>query len=181
MADDERVLCLYCKAGKEKSVVEHIHANDMGQAIFAQKTKRVLNKRTREWDEILAPLLPCYVFLYLARDDAGLRGQLYAMQNVLRILGYGEGRADYLSGRDLEFAQWLWRMEGRVDKLKVAEIGDRIEIIDSAFQSLRGTIRRVDRRKQTCLVELDAAGVIRELWLPYDMVKRLEQPADEER
>ena len=57
-------------------------------------------------------------------------------------------------------------------KIDVLETGDRVEITDSAFASLHGTIRKMDRRRQTLLVELDEGNAIKSVWLPYHLVEK---------
>ena len=174
MGEYRRVRCLFCTVGKEREVVTLIRERGYGWAIFPQKVQRRLNKSTRQWDEIAWPLLPGYVFLYEAEEERIPSGELLGLRSVVKILRYGASGEEELAGRDLMFAGWLWRTNGMVGKLRVMEVGDRIEIVDSAFETLRGTIRRVDRRRQTCQVELDSEGLIRKLWLPYDMIQRLE-------
>lgn len=173
MTEYRHVLCLFCKAGKEQSVAEHIHEHGYGRAIFSQKVKRVLNKNTRRWEDEFAPLLPGYVFLYCV-EAAVSRETLLAIQNVIRILTYQNGDSGYLWGRDLEFAQWLWQTNGCIERLKVVEVGERIEIAEGAFKSMRGIIRRVDRRRQTCQIEIDARSIIKSIWLPYEIVEPYE-------
>ena len=41
---------------------------------------------------------------------------------------------------------------------------------------MRGTIIRVDRRKQTCCVALDTDSIIRQVWLPYELVEPVDPP-----
>ena len=100
----------------------------------------------------------------------------WSFSGVIRPLGYGEGRRDYLTGSDLAFAQWVWEKEGNISRVKVVTAGDRIEIADGLFSRMRGTIIRVDRRKQTCCVALDASGIIRQVWLPYELVEPVGAP-----
>ena len=95
----------------------------------------------------------------------------WTYSGVIRPLGYGDGRRDYLVGSDLAFAQWVWEKEGNISRVKVMTAGDRIEIADGLFSRMRGTIIRVDRRKQTCCVALDTSGIIRQVWLPYELVE----------
>lgn len=174
MSEYRRVRCLFCTVGKEREAVTLIQERGYGCAIFPQKMQRRLNKSTRQWDEIAWPLLPGYVFLYEMEEERIPSRELLGLRSVVKILRYGASGEEELAGRDLMFAGWLWRTNGMVEKLKVIEVGERIEIVDSAFETLRGTIRRVDRRRQTCQVELDTEGLIRQLWLPYDMIQRLE-------
>ena len=100
----------------------------------------------------------------------------WTFSGVIRPLGYGEGRRDYLAGSDLAFAQWVWQKEGNISHVKVVAAGDRIEIADGLFSRMRGTIIRVDRRKKTCCVALDTSGIIRQVWLPYELVEPVDAP-----
>ena len=121
-----------------------------------------------------APLLPGYVFVYLPGEAPSVNW--WTFSGVIRPLGYGEGRRDYLTGSDLAFAQWVWQKEGNITQIKVVEAGDRIEIADGLFSRMRGTIIRVDRRKQTCCVALDTDSIIRQVWLPYELVEPVDPP-----
>ncbi|MDD3333879.1 MAG: hypothetical protein PHI98_00035 [Eubacteriales bacterium] len=169
MAEYDRVLCLFCKVGKEQSIVKYIHENGYGRALFPQKTRKTRDKSTRAWKEELVPMLPGYVFVY-ETDEAMPRDKLLSLTEVIRILGYEAGESDYLKGHDLEFAKWLWQIDGKLEKLKIVQVGERIQIADDVFRSLLGNIRKVDKRRQTCEVELDSRSILQHIWLPYEMI-----------
>lgn len=169
MQDYGHVLCLFCKTGKEQSVAHRISENGVGTAIFPQRISKRYSKALKTYEEIKAPLLPGYVFVYLPDEVPPVNWWTYS--GVIRPLGYGDGRRDYLVGSDLAFAQWVWQKEGNISHVKVVQKGDRIEIADGLFSRMRGTITRVDRRKQTCCVALDTDSIIRQVWLPYELVE----------
>lgn len=104
----QTVRCLFCETGKEESVVERVHKSGLGRAIFARRsgTKRENGK----WIETLRPLLPGYIFVYFGQERAR-NDELAAIPQVIRVLHYGDGQGD-LTGRDLEFADWIWRQDG---------------------------------------------------------------------
>ena len=77
-----------------------------------------------------------------------------------------------MAGRDLEFADWVWRNDGNIGTMRALQIGDWIEITDSVFKQLHGTIERMDRRKRTFLVSLGDEGVIRKIWLTYEVIEK---------
>ena len=77
-----------------------------------------------------------------------------------------------MAGRDLEFADWVWRNDGNIGAMRALQIGDWIEITDSVFKQLHGTIERMDRRKRTFLVSLGDEGVIRKIWLTYEVIEK---------
>lgn len=164
----QTVRCLFCETGKEESVVERVHKSGLGRAIFARRsgTKRENGK----WIETLRPLLPGYIFVYFGQERAR-NDELAAIPQVIRVLHYGDGQGD-LTGRDLEFADWIWRQDGRIGAMKALQIGDWIEITDGAFKALKGTIVKMDRRRKTFLVSLDGAGAVRQIWLTYEVVEK---------
>ena len=109
-----------------------------------------------------------YVFVYLDRRCAQRRIAAIPKSSVLH---HGDGQGD-LTGRDLEFADWIWRQDGRIGAMKALQIGDWIEITDGAFKALKGTIVKMDRRRKTFLVSLDGAGAVRQIWLTYEVVEK---------
>lgn len=72
-------------------------------------------------------MLPGYVFVY--SDDEQLRyDELASINHVVRVLRYEIG-CDGLAGRDLEFADWVWRNDGNIGAMRALQIGDWIEIM----------------------------------------------------
>ena len=165
------VQCLFCETGKEKRVVEAIHDKHWGHALFAQRVKTMW--RDQQWVEEVAPLLPGYVFVYLDQEDGVYRNDLN-ISHVIRVLTYGEGQ-DKLTGRDLEFANWLWHMGGQIGVMKAAQIGDRVEITDGVFKELHGTIIRMNRRRKKICVSLDTQGIPMQIWLSYELCEESEE------
>lgn len=162
------VRCLFCATGKENCVVDAIHRNGWGRAIYPKRTGLIRNKG--QWIEVSKPLLPGYVFLY--SNEAQVRyDELISVKDVVRVLRYEAGQ-DALTGKDLAFADWLWRNDGNISAMKALQIGDWIEITDTAFKQLQGTIVRMDRRRRNFLVSLNTAGVIRQIWLTYEVVEK---------
>lgn len=165
------VRCLFCHTGQEEAVVKAVHENGWGRAIFPKRVKTV--RKGREWQETFTPLLPGYVFVY--SDQKTVRyDKLLELRHVIRVLVYGEAGQDVLMGRDLEFADWLWRLNGQIGVMKALQIGDRIEIVDGVFKQLNGTVVQMDRRRRTIRVELNTEGAIRNIWLAYDIVEKLD-------
>lgn len=169
------VRCLYCTVGKERQVVQLIQENGWGKAIFPQRARTM--QRHGASRLVQAPLMPGYVFLYQQGEAAPDRAALLGLQDVRRILTYGDG-TDRLFGRDLAFADWLWRLNGHVDVMKAVQVGDRVEIIDGVFRELRGTIIRMDRRRKTVCVSLETEGSLNKIWLAYEIVEGLRDGAD---
>lgn len=170
-ASYECVRCLFCRTGKEESVVALVEENGWGRALFAKRMKRLRNGK--EWFFKPAPLLPGYVFVYSSGEDIPHESFL-SLQDVIRVLQYGP-RMDKLVGRDLEFAHWLWKLNGEVGVMKAVEVGDRVEFVDGAFKQLQGTITKLDRRRKVVRVSLSTDGAIRQIWLAYEIVSSVEE------
>ena len=157
-------MCSVCSVRRARS-----RASRTESVIFPQRIAKRYSKERKAYEEIRTALLPGYVFVYLPDEVPPVNWWTYS--GVIRPLGYGDGRRDYLVGSDLAFAQWVWQKEGNISHVKVVQKGDRIEIADGLFSRMRGTITRVDRRKQTCCVALDTDSIIRQVWLPYELVE----------
>lgn len=164
------VRCLFCTAGKEESVAQTVRRNGWGHAIFPRRA--CLVRSGSQWTETLKPLLPGYVFVYSGTGQAQY-AELAAIRHVIRVLSYEPG-CDALTGTDLAFADWLWRNHGEIRAMKALRIGDWIEITDGLFKELHGTIVRMDRRRRFFLVSLEGTGVIRQIWLSYEVVEKRE-------
>ena len=61
--------------------------------------------------------------------------------------------------------------------MKALQVGDEIQIVDGVFKSLNGVVARMDRRRKTIQVRLNTQGFIRQIWLTYQVVEKLEAGA----
>ena len=172
-AEYEFARCLFCKTGKEESIVQLIRKKGWGNALFPQRIKTIM--RDGAWTEIPFPLLPGYVFVYQSTDGPSDR-DFWSLPNVIRVLSYDDG-SDVLIGRDLEFADWIWRLGGRIGAMRATQIGDRIEITDGVFKKLHGTITKMDRRRRTFCVALETEGTPKQIWLAYEIVEKIDDTA----
>ncbi len=171
----ERVRCLFCNTGKEEQVVRLIQEKGWGRAVFARRIKTV--QKNGAWTEVMHPLLPGYVFVY-SGDDEDRHAEFSGLNHVIRVLTYGDG-TEILTGRDLEFAEWLWGLNGKIDVMKAAQVGDRVEIIDGVFKQLHGTVTKMDRRRRIARVSVETEGTPKQIWLAYEIVeKRTEGTGD---
>ncbi len=100
---------------------------------------------------------------------------------MIRILSYGDEGTWRLNESDLTFADWVWRQDGTIETVDAIQIGDHIEIVDTELKHLRGRIARMDRRKKTVMVEMDGAGIINHVWLPYQIIQRIDDQTQLER
>lgn len=172
MKEYDCVACLFCLSGQEQEAVARINQRGCGKALFPQKTKRYRGKN--EWLNEVTPILPNYVFVYLKEAEAKHIISLKELPQVIRILHYGDEEAWRLNESDLAFAEWVWNQNGTISTIDAVQIGDRIEIVDTELKHLRGRVSRMDRRKGTVMLEMDSAGIINNVWLPYQVIQKID-------
>lgn len=172
MKEYDCVMCLFCLSGQEQVVVAHIDQQKCGKALFPQKTKCYRGKN--EWRNEKVPIIPGYVFVYLREDEAERSHLFKEIPHVIRILHYGDGKTWRLNESDLAFADWVWNQNGTIDMIDAIQVGDRIEIADTELKHLHGKVARMDRRKRTVLIQMDGAGIINNVWLPYQVVRKID-------
>ena len=155
-----------------------IEASSEARAVFPMKQKRV--RKAGAWQSHDMPLLPGYVFVY---TDASLQDfrhilSLPSLAGVAHLLRYNDMDSDgALVGHDLDFADWLWRQDGRVNVLKAVREGERVLIVDGLFKDLNGLVVKMDRRKQTAKVQLDILGGAKYIWLSFDYIQEEKEGA----
>ena len=170
------VRCLFCETGKEDWVVNAIRQKGWGSAIFAKGTKKVWRNQT--WVETAAPLMPGYVFVYSDEEDERLAA--YAgIEHVINVLKYNDG-GELLTGSDLAFAGWLYRIGGQVGVMKALQEGDRVEVVDGMLGEMHGTIVKMNRRRKKLCVSIEMQGNPIQIWLSYELVNGMEKGTDGE-
>ena len=125
----------------------------------------------RKWDKGICEekrhkWLPGYLFLY---SDTPLLSKFY-VPGVIRWLGDGE-----LQNADLAFALMLYKRNGVLGTVKLAEVGDRCVVDDPLWQGMEGRVVKVDRGRKRCCVEFVFDKVKRTVWVGYEMVKKKDQ------
>jgi len=172
MNEYDCVGCLFCLSGQEKDVVTRINHRNGGIALFPQKTKFFRGKN--QWRKEEVAIIPGYVFVYLKESEADNIYLFKEMSQVIRILHYGDEGAWRLTDSDRAFADWVWKQNGIINTIDAVQIGDHIEIVDTELKHLHGRVARMDRRRRTVMIELDGAGIINNVWLPYQVIQKIE-------
>ena len=148
-----------------------IQASGHGRALVPRRIKKILVNK--QWMETAVALLPGYVFVYSNEEKAKYQG-FSGAKYILRTLTYADTQQDILEGRDREFADWLWSLDGQIGIMKALQVGEKVEVVDGVFRQLHGTITRMDRRRKVMRVGLDGNGIFKQIWLTYEIVGRLE-------
>ena len=109
--------------------------------------------------------LPGYVFLYSEEPII----PNFKINGIIRWLECSE-----LTGRDHLFADTLYRQNGVMGTVRLADVGDRCEVDDPVWKDLQGTLIKVDRSRKRCCIEFEFAKVKRSVWVGYELIKRYE-------
>ena len=181
MKEYDSVLCLFCLSGRETEAAASINQRGCGKALFPQKTKYYRGKN--EWLSEKAAIIPGYVFVYLQEAEAEHIYSFKELPQVIKILTYGDKDAWQLRASDLAFADWVWEQNGTINTIDAVQLGDRIEIVATELKHLRGRVARMDRRKRTVMIEMEGAGLINHVWLPYQVIQKIDeqQPVGEKK
>lgn len=152
--------CLFCetqRCGAIAAVIEkNFHLRCISPQIIQRKwIKGVAHEVRHDW-------LPGYIFLY-ADEPMVPR---FDVHGIIRWLGHDE-----LKGRDFAFADMLYRRNGIIGEIRLAQVGDRCKVADPMWESMQGTIIKMDRGRKRCCVEFEFDHIRRSVWVGYDLVE----------
>lgn len=151
--------CLFCETNRCKTIADLISHNFNCLCISPQIIQRkwvegVPTEETHDW-------LPGYIFLY-SEEKITPR---FPIDGIIRWLGKGE-----LAGHDLQFAEMLYQRNGIIGNVFIVQEGDLCIIADPSWRDLRGKIIKMDRGRKRCCVEYEFDGIIRTIWIGYEMI-----------
>lgn len=163
--------CLFCRTGKEKSIVQELMASytDL-EAIAAQKVLYI--RQGGVLKERYTSLLPGYIFVRAQKEFPV--EQLSRKRDVYRVLSTSDGMWQ-LSGKDKSFAQTLFDLGGIVGLSKIYYEGNRIRPVDGLLKEYDGCIVRVDRRKSKAQVCFHVGDRTIYTWLGFEEMKEADE------
>ncbi len=156
-----KVYCLFCETNRCGIIAELISRNFSCLCISPRIIQRkwvegIPTEESHDW-------LPGYVFLY-SEEKINPR---FPINGIIRWLGNGE-----LTGNDLEFAKMLYQRNGIIGNVSIAQEGDFCVITDPSWRELHGKIIKMDRGRKRCCVEFEFDGIVRTVWIGYEMIKQ---------
>lgn len=161
--------CIFCKAGREKNVVQamRIYVPELRAVAPVKLRSRRMGRTSKE--ERVA-LIPGYIFF--ESDEPVLSVKLTKLEDVLRLLRYPDGDW-HLTGYDDQFARMIFDNNGEIGFSKaVFDEGNRIHIVDGFLKDHEGSITRVNRRARTTEVLIDFQGKKISMWLGYELIEK---------
>ena len=151
--------CLFCETQRCNTIAEYINRNYGYTCISPQIIQRKWIKGVPR--EEYHHSLPGYLFLYT--EEAELPH--FGISGIVRSLGNGP-----LAGRDLAFAEMLYRRNGIIGIVPLIEEGERCRINDPAWEDIHGTVIKMDRGRKRCCVEYEFDNIKRTIWVGYEII-----------
>ena len=161
--------CLFCRVGREQSVVQAMKTYAPGLRAVAPvklRSRRMGRSAREEW----VSLVPGYVFFESREPELSVR--LTRLEDVLRLLTYPDGDW-HLTGYDDQFARMMFDNNGEIGFSKaVFDEGNRIHILEGFLKDCEGRITRVNRRAKTAEVCVELQGKRISMWLGYELMEK---------
>ena len=151
--------CLYCETKRAEEIAAFIQKDTGYRCLSPQIIQRKWVKG--EPQEVRHRWLPGYIFIY---TDEPITPE-FRYRGVIRCLG-----RDELSGGDLKVAEAIYRSDGIIGIVRLAEVGDRCKVDDPAWAGFTGTVIKLDRGRKRCCISFEFDKVMRNVWVGYEMV-----------
>ena len=146
--------CVMCRTGSEQLAVQSINQSYSDVSAIAP-LKTIPEKRQGQWQSRDQILLPGYIFIYAAGElPHDLRQR---SNNLYKVLQYERGiRA--LTGSDADYAQWVYKHQGKIEQSTVLTEGGQIKVVSGPLLDFEGRITKLDKHKRRAWVEFDFDG-----------------------
>ena len=152
--------CLFCETQKCERIAQIIQSVYGIRCIFPRIIQRKWVKgqcleEPHQW-------LPGYIFLYSEEPIV----PYFPVAGIIRWLERSE-----LKGRDYAFAETLYRQNGVMGTVRLAEVGDRCKIADPVWENMSGTIIKLDRSRKRCCIVFEFDKTKRSVWVGYELIR----------
>ena len=167
--------CLFCRTGREETVLRLIERRDPGIRAIAPEKVRYRRMGGRAIEE-RARLFPGYIFF--CADGDCQAGGLARMDDVLRLLRDADG--DWrLKGDDGRIARALFENEGLIGLSKAYYEGDRIKVVSGFLKEFEGAISRVNHRARSAEIKIRLDDKTLTVWLGFELIEKRNRESDE--
>ena len=172
--DKPWVRCLMVETGMEMQVLQLLKNRNLGKGIFPQRVR--VRKIRGAWRKDHIRLLPGYVFVFMEEDIPVWEYQ--RMEHVLKVLRYDREPDGYLRGTDLEFANTVRELDGKLDVLDAVDEEGFIRVTDNLLKTLHGEVLSVDRGKRQVRIRANLLGQPRIIQMNYQLLGDDGMPMD---
>ena len=172
--DGPWVRCLMVETGMEAAVVRLLSVMELGRGVYPRRVR--VRKIRGIWRKDHIRLLPGYVFVFL---DEEIPVRYYQrVEHVLKVLRYDREPEGYLHGPDLEFAQMVRELDGKMDILGAVDEEGFIRVTDSLLKKLHGEVLSVDKGKRQVRIRVNLVGQTRIIQMNYQLLDDEGKPLD---
>ena len=172
--DGPWVRCLMVETGMEGAVLRLLQVLRLGRGIYPRRVR--VRKIRGVWRKDHIRLLPGYVFVFMNEEIPVWRYQ--RIEHVLKVLRYEKEPEGYLHGPDLEFANTIRELDGKLDILGAVDEEGFIRVTDQLLKTLHGEVLSVDRKKRQVFIRVNLVGQTRTIQMNYQLLDEHGVPLD---
>ena len=145
---------VYTQPSKELLAQQNL--KDQGFDVYLPRFKKI-RRHARKVEEVLAPLFPRYLFVSLALEAQGWRS-INGTRGVVHLLTQND-RPSVVPAAIIESFKSQESTEGIVALNSLTNLvkGDKVRILEGAFEGLSGTVETMDDKRRVQLL-LDFLG-----------------------
>lgn len=168
------VRCLMVETGEEKTILQLLAVRGLGRGVVPQRVR--VRKIRGSWRKDHIRLLPGYVFIFAEEEIPIWKYQ--GLEHVLKALRYDREPNGYLRGPDLEFANTLRDLDGRLDILDAVDEEGFIRVTDLLLKRLHGEVISVDKGKRLVKIRVNLMGQPKIIQMNYQLLDEEGKPLD---
>ena len=129
---------------------------------------RILKERNRGvTKQVIKPLMQGYVFIF---SDIKIEPRMIGpVENTIKLLQYQSGEYE-LVGPDLEYAEFISANNGVLGISDVICEGRDVKVLSGPLEEYKGTIIKLDKRKQRVLLRVSLGGIERDISLSVNIL-----------
>lgn len=143
-----------------------LKAMNLGKGICPQRVR--IRKIRGVWRKDHIRLLPGYVFVF-PEEDIPIRAYS-RVGHVLKVLRYDREPDGYLRGGDLDFAEAVRALDGKLDVLDAVDEDGFIRVTDPLLETLGGEVISVEKGKRLVRLRVSLVGQTREIRMNYQLL-----------
>ena len=163
--------CVFCRSTYEEKIARYINKLYGGAGVNAIAPVRILKERYRGvTKEVKKPLMQGYIFVF---SNIKIEPRLISpVQDVIKLLRYQNGEYE-LAGPDLEYAEFISANNGVIGISDIICEGREVRVVSGPLEEYKGTIVKLDRRKQRVLLRVSLGGIERNISLSVNILSAI--------
>lgn len=167
----KNVYCVFCKTAYEDKAAWHINRLYGDSGVRAIAPVRIIKERCQgAVKNIRKPLMQSYIFVF---SDIRIEPRMIRpVEDAVKLLGYQNGEYE-LMGADLEYARFISDNNGIIGISDIMCEGKAVKILSGPLFEYKGTIVKLDRRKQRVKLSVSVGGIEREISVSVNILSAI--------